>query len=122
MIEIVLSIVVGVLFATGLYMLMRRSAVKLVIGIGLLGHAINLMLFTIGRVTRGYAPIIHGESDTLSAAAANPVPQALILTAIVIGFGVLAFFLALIREVLQSSGTGDVQALRLTDRQLFKDE
>lgn len=112
--EPVLAIVIGVLYATGFYMLMRRSIVKLVIGIVLLGHGTNLLIFTVGRITRGGSPII--QDDILPTSAANPVPQALVLTAIVIGFGVLAFTLALVREVVRTSGTGDVSDLQLTDR------
>lgn len=120
--EITLAIVIGVLFATGVYMLMRRSLFKLVIGIALLGHAVNLLLFTVGGVTRGKSPIIAKGATTLADGAANPVSQALILTAIVIGFGVLAFALALVREVVRTSGTGDVHDLRLTDRFQLEDD
>lgn len=114
--EAILAIVVGVLFASGLYMMMRRSIVKVVVGIALLGHGVNLLIFTLGRTTRGASPIIPTGESTLPETAANPLPQALILTAIVISFGVLAFTLALMREVYRASGTGDVQALQFSDQ------
>lgn len=112
--ELLLAIVIGVLYATGIYMLMRRSIVKLIIGIGLLAHASNLLIFTLGRLTYGNPPILK-DGETLTAPYADPVPQALILTAIVIGFGVLAFALVLFRETVRISETGDVQEMRLSD-------
>ncbi len=96
--EFLLAIVIGVLYASGLYLMMQQSIVKLVIGLGLLGHGAHLLIFTIGRVNRDVAPIIPADSKYLTGAFADPLPQALILTAIVIGFGVLAFTLVLIRE------------------------
>lgn len=96
--EFLLAIVIGVLYACGLYLMMQQNLVKLVIGIGLLAHGVNLLIFTIGRVNRDVAPLIAADSQTLTGAFADPLPQALILTAIVIGFGVLAFTLVLIRE------------------------
>ena len=114
--EVILAIVVGVLYATGAYMLMRRSIMKLIIGIGLLAHGTNLLIFTLGRINSSRAPIIvHGEK-ALIGEYADPVPQALILTAIVIGFGVLAFSLTLFRETARVSETGDVEEMRLSDQ------
>ena len=114
--EVILAPVVGILFAAGIYMMMRRSIVKLVIGMGLIGHGANLLIFVVGRVTEGKSPLIHGAEKHLEAPYANPVPQALILTAIVIGFAVLAFMLVLIREVAGASKTGDINEIVLTDR------
>lgn len=113
--EIVLSILVGGLYAAGLYMMMRRSVVKLIIGLVLLGHATNLLIFTLGRLNRGAAPIIGQGAETLTGSFADPVPQALILTAIVIGFGVQAFAVVLIKRVYQTVGTDDLDGMRTTD-------
>jgi multicomponent Na+:H+ antiporter subunit C len=105
--EAVLAGVVGGLYATGIYLLLRRSLVKVVFGLALLSHAANLLIFTAAGVTRGRAPLVpdHGVARN---AFADPLPQALILTAIVIGFGVLAFALVLLRKVWQSTGREDV--------------
>lgn len=111
--EFFLAIVIGVLYAVGLYLLMRRSIVKLILGIGMLGYGANLLIFTIGRVTRGATPIIKKGQHVLEPPYADPLPQALILTAIVIGFGVLAFTLILLREASAALGTGDIEALNL---------
>ena len=100
--ETVLAFVIGGLYAAGLFMMLRRSAVKLIIGISLLGHAANLLIFTIAGLTRGSRRSLPGGLTT-AAAVADPMPQALILTAIVIGFAVLAFAVVLIQRVIRSS-------------------
>ena len=111
-----LPLVIGILYATGLYMMLRRSMVKLIIGLGILGHASNLLIFVAasgGGLVRGGPPIVgHGGSGT---AMADPVPQALILTAIVIGFGVQAFALALFHRTYKAVGTDDLDAFTTTE-------
>ncbi|MDX1612972.1 MAG: Na+/H+ antiporter subunit C [Candidatus Promineifilaceae bacterium] len=109
--EIVLAVAVGVLYGTGLFMMMRRSIVKLIIGLALLGYAANLLIFTVGRLVRANPPLIP-----LAEGSADPLPQALILTAIVIGFGVQAFAVVLIKRVYQRTGTDDIDKLRATER------
>lgn len=108
-----LAIVVGALYTAGLYLMLRRSLVGLIIGLALLGHAANLLIFTAAGLTRGRAPLLvdGGPSSGL----ADPLPQAVILTAIVIGFGVLAFALVLFRRGAQHTGTDDVDVLRTTE-------
>ena len=110
-----LAIVVGILYAAGLYLVMRRSVVKLVLGLALLGHAANLLIFSVGRLSRAAAPIVPPGAERLVPPHADPVPQALILTAIVIGFGVQAFALVLVKRAHRETGTDDLDALRLTD-------
>lgn len=114
--EILLAFVVGALYAAGVYMILRRSLVKLILGLGLLGHAANLLIFTVGRVTRGSPPVISEGSDVLLQPFADPLPQALILTAIVIGFGVQAFATVLVKRTYQTVGTDDFDEMRSTDR------
>ena len=89
--EVILAIVIGALYAAGLYMMMRRSFVKLVIGLSLLGYASSLLIFTVNGVTRGQPPLVREGMTQPVEPFADPLPQALILTAIVIGFGVQAF-------------------------------
>ena len=114
--EILLAFVVGALYAAGVYMILRRSLVKLIIGLGLLGHAANLLIFTVGRVTRGAPPVIGENAEVLLEPFADPLPQALILTAIVIGFGVQAFATVLVKRAYQTVGTDDFDQMRSTDR------
>ena len=113
--EVILAFVVGALYTAGFYLILRRSIVKLILGLGLLGHAANLMIFTIGRLTRGSPPIIGYEVETLVAPFADPLPQALILTAIVIGFGVQAFAIVLVKRAYETVGTDDFDQMRSTD-------
>lgn len=111
---LVLSILVGVLYASGVYMILRRSLVKVIIGLIFLGHAANLLIFTIGRITKG-KPAFVPETG-LSEPFADPLPQALILTAIVIGFGVQAFALVLFKRTYDRVGTDDLDQLKSTDK------
>ena len=113
--EIVLAFVIGGLYAAGIYMMMRRSIVKLIIGLALLGHAANLLIFTISRLNRGQPALVPEGARVPIAAFADPVPQALILTAIVIGFGTLAFAVVLIKRVYQVVGTDDLDSIKGTD-------
>lgn len=114
----VLALVVGGLYAAGLYLMMRRSITKLIFGLVLLGHAANLLILTAGRLVPGRPPIIAAAPQTaLEPPYADPLPQALILTAIVIGFGVQAFAIVLIRRTHQTVGTDDLDAMRSTDHE-----
>jgi multicomponent Na+:H+ antiporter subunit C len=116
--ELILAIVVGALYAGGLYLMMRRSIVKLIIGLALLGHAANLLIFTIGRLNHNQPPLIPAGAQEMSGSFADPVPQALILTAIVIGFGVQAFALVLLKRVYQTLGTDDLKKMHQADFQV----
>lgn len=106
--ELLLAIVSGVLYATGIYLMLRRRLAQLIIGFGLLSNGTNVLIFTAGGLTRGRPPVVPEGAAELTPPFADPVPQALILTAIVIGFGVLAFSLVLAHRVHQSLGTDDV--------------
>ena len=114
--EIYLAIVVGGLYAAGLYLMLRRTIFKLILGLTLLGHAANLLIFTAGGVVRGGVPIIKDDGSAPDTTMADPLPQAFILTAIVIGFAMTAFTLVLIYRVYQSTGTDNLDDLRTTDQ------
>jgi multicomponent Na+:H+ antiporter subunit C len=114
-VSVAFAVVIGALYAAGLYLVMRRNLVKLVLGLALLGHAANLLIFTVGRLSRDGAPIVPAGADRLIPPHADPVPQALVLTAIVIGFGVQAFALVLVKRAYRETGTDDLDALRSTD-------
>lgn len=114
--QAMMPFIIGILYTAALYMMMRRSLVKLVIGLVLLSHASHLLIFTVGRLTPGRPPLIPtggglGPDDAI----ADPLPQALILTAIVIGFGVQAFALVLIKRVYLTLGTEDLDSMKSTD-------
>jgi multicomponent Na+:H+ antiporter subunit C len=111
-----LAVVVGCLYAAGVYMMLRRSLFKLILGLVLLSHGANLLIFTVGGLTRGRPPIAEPGAAVPEAPHADPMPQALILTSIVIGFAVVAFSLALFQRGYQTFGSDDPDALRMTDR------
>lgn len=111
---IALAISVGALCAAGLYMILRRSVTKFVIGLSLLSHATNLLVFTAAGPAHLPPPIIP-DKGTL-ARAADPLPQALILTAIVINFGLLGFVAALLRRTGEETTEGDLTELKAPER------
>jgi multicomponent Na+:H+ antiporter subunit C len=107
-VELLLAITAGSLYATGLYLLLRRRLAQLIIGLGLLTNGTNILIFTSGGLTREVPPIVPRGAERLEPPFADPVPQSLILTAIVIGFGVLAFALVLAHQVHRTSGSDDI--------------
>ena len=113
--EIILAVVVGGLYAAGLFMIMRRSIVKLIIGLVLLGHAANLLIFAAGGLVRARSPLIPEGATLPLGPIADPLPQAVILTAIVIGFGVVAFTVVLIHRVYQTLETDDLDQMKGID-------
>lgn len=113
--SLILALTLGFLYAAGFYLLLRRSLVKLIFGIIILSHAINLLLFLMGRLTPGAPPLIDPGLERLGESYADPLPQALILTAIVIGFGLQIFAIVLIRKVYQAVNSGDSARLNESD-------
>ncbi len=113
--EVVLAVIIGALYAAGLYMMMRRSLAKVVIGLSLLSYAANLLIFTVNGVMRGRPPLVPEGAVRPVEPFADPLPQALILTAIVIGFGVQAFALVLFKRAYQAAGTDDLDQIRSTE-------
>jgi len=114
-VETVLAFVIGGLYAAALYTMLRRSIVRLAIGLVLIGQAANLLIFASANLTRGRPPIVPPGAASPSAPFADPVPQALILTSIVLGFAILAFTLVLIKRAYQTVGTDDLAEMRSTD-------
>lgn len=110
-----LAVIVGILFAAGLYLMLRRSIVKLIIGLALIGHAANLLIFIMSRLIHNEPVIIVTGQQQLPGHFADPIVQAIILTAIVIGLGVQAFTVALIKRAYQTVGTDDIEQMRATD-------
>ena len=111
--ELVLAIVAGSLYACGLYLMLRRRLAQLIIGLSLLANGSNVLIFAAAGVTRGQPPIVTDGAALDAATFADSVPQSLILTSIVIGFGVLAFALVLARRVHESAASDDIDAIRL---------
>ncbi|MBX3019477.1 MAG: NADH-quinone oxidoreductase subunit K [Bdellovibrionaceae bacterium] len=95
--QFVFALTVGFLFAAGLWLMMRKNFVKIVVGFTLLGHAVNLTVFSSGGLVATNAPLIAAGETTLATGSADPLPQALVLTAIVIGFAAQIFLIVLMR-------------------------
>ncbi|MEF3273154.1 MAG: NADH-quinone oxidoreductase subunit K [Chloroflexus sp.] len=113
---ILLAIAIGSLFAGATYLVLRRSVVKLILGLIMLSHGVNLLIFTMGDgVRRGAPPLVDPQGQP-PAGAADPLVQALILTAIVISFGFTAFVLALAYRSNQAVGSDDLDDLSTTDQ------
>jgi multicomponent Na+:H+ antiporter subunit C len=106
--EALLALASGALYAAGIYLVLRRRLAQLIIGLGLLSNGTNLLIFTAGGLTRARPPVVPEGAATLVQPYADPVPQALVLTAIVIGFGLTAFALVLAHRVHATVGTDDV--------------
>lgn len=113
--EVVLALVIGTLYGGGLYLMMRRNLIQLIIGLSLLSHGAHLLIFTAGGLRKGGAPILAEGEKAFATVPADPLPQALILTAIVISFAVTAFALVLFLRTYQTVGTDDVDELKEND-------
>jgi multicomponent Na+:H+ antiporter subunit C len=97
-------------------MILRRSIVKLVIGLLLMSNAANLVIFSAAGMTEGAPPLLGPDGMPIVSPSADPLPQALILTAIVIAFGVLAFAVVLIHRAYELVGVDDLDEMRTTDK------
>lgn len=113
--ENLLAIAVGALVTAGVFMILSRDLIRIMLGIAILSNAANLLIFTSGRVTRNAPPIVPEHLKVPQEALANPLPQALILTAIVIGFSLLAFALVLSYRAYATMRTVDIDAMRLAE-------
>lgn len=112
MLEAVLSVTAGGLFAASVYLMLSRNLLRVLFGILTLSNATNLAIFAVGRVTRDVPPIIPNHLSVPDTVIANPLPQALILTAIVIGFSLFAFILVLVYRNYRDLGTVDSNRMR----------
>jgi len=92
--ELVLAIAIGILAASGTWLLLRPRSFQVIIGLTLISYAVNLFIFCIGGLRTGADPVLREGADI--ATYADPLPQALVLTAIVIGFATTALFLVVL--------------------------
>lgn len=115
--ELILAIFIGILYAGGVYLVLRRSIVKVILGTFVLANATNLIIFLAGGIKRsGEAFIAEGKETVDLAAISDPLPQALILTAIVISLGIAAYILALKYRYFEVTETHDLDQLSKTDQ------
>lgn len=110
-----MSLVVGALFAAGIFLMLKRELLHVLVGLTLVGHGANLAIFVAAGARVAPPPLVPDGLAAPLAGHADPLPQALILTAIVIGFGVLGFALALARRSTDTLGTDDLDRLPTAD-------
>lgn len=113
--EFLLALLFGVLLAAAIYLLMARSLARAILGLLLLGNAANIAIIASGRVLGWAPPLVAPGANALVADASNPLPQALVLTAIVISFGLTAYVMVLSWAVWRGKGTVDTEALRVAE-------
>ena len=113
--ESALVVLVGLFFSAAFYLILSKKLIRILIGVALLGNAVNLLLFTSGRITRAAPPLIAPDAYVPPPGVANALPQALILTAIVISFSFFAFLLVLAFRAYQDLGTDDTEAMRVAE-------
>lgn len=113
--ELLIAIMVGVLVAASVHLMLARNVLRFLFGMILLSNAANLLIFVAGRLTPEEPPLIPEGLDAPEQIVANALPQALVLTAIVIGFGLFAFALMLIYRTYQNLGTLNSDEMRLAE-------
>lgn len=106
--ETVMIIVAGVLVTVATYLLLSKNMIQVILGTAVMTHAVHLLLMTMGSFQGNTVPIIDGKASLY----VDPLPQALILTSIVISFAVTAFFLVLSYQVYKQTGIDDLDKLR----------
>ncbi|CTQ51659.1 Multiple resistance and pH homeostasis protein C [Roseibium album] len=108
-------VLIGLFFAVSVYLMLSKQLVRMLLGIAILGNSVNMLIFANGRLTREVPPLIPKHLYTPEFATANPLPQALVLTAIVISFSFFAFLLVLAFRAYQELGTDEVNKMRVAE-------
>lgn len=109
--ELLMAIIVGILFTAAVYLILSKSLLKIIFGTTLISHGVHLLLLTMGGLGGSAPPVLaKGVSDFV-----DPLPQALILTSIVISFGVTSFLLVLAYKMYSQHGTDNMDLLRGND-------
>lgn len=106
--EIIYSLAIGVMAGSGIWLLLRPRTFQVIIGLTLVSYAVNLFIFGMGRLSVGAPPIIDASTAIDPSAYTDPVPQALVLTAIVIGFATTALYLVVLLALRGLSNTDHV--------------
>jgi len=114
--DVLLAILVGVLYTAGVYMLLRRSILKFIIGIIFLSNATNLLVFLAAGLVPG-EPAFIDPTGSARGGLADPLPQALVLTAVVIGLGIVVYLLAVKYRLFSATQTDDLDQLKPTEEE-----
>ncbi|SDG38234.1 Na+/H+ antiporter subunit C [Pelagibacterium luteolum] len=113
--EVALAGLIGLFVAAAVYLLLSKAIIRMLLGVAILGNAVNLLIFTVGRLTPEIPPIVAAGEYLPIEGSANPLPQALILTAIVIGFALLSFLLVLGYRAYQELDADNTDNMRLAE-------
>lgn len=113
--EVALAGLIGLFFSISIYLLLSNSIIRMLLGMAILGNGVNLLIFTIGRLTVEVPPIVPAGQYFPLEGSANPLPQALILTAIVIGFALLSFMLILGYRAYQELDADNTDNMRIAE-------
>ncbi len=106
--EIVYAVAIGVLAGSGVWLILRPRTFQVLMGLSLVSYAVNLFIFGMGRLAQHKAPVLAGNGPIDPSQYADPIPQALVLTAIVISFATTALFLVVLIALRGLTGTDHV--------------
>jgi len=106
--EIIICILAGILFAIGVYNILQKQFLRIIVGTTLISHGAHLFILTMGELKRGLPPILTEGITKYT----DPLPQALILTSIVISFGITSLILVLAYRTAKENGTDNMEQLR----------
>lgn len=113
--ETALAFVCGIIAAASIYLMLSGNLIRFIFGLILATNAVNLLIFVSGRLAHTKPPLIPEDVDKPIEPLANALPQALILTAIVIGFSLLTFVFVLFYRTYQALGTVDTESMRISE-------
>jgi len=113
--ELAFVALVGVFLAAAIYLILSRALIRMLLGIVVLGNGVNLLIFVAGRLTRATPPIVPVGATAPAGFFANPLPQALVLTAIVISFAIFAFFAVLALRTYEIIDADNTDHMRLAE-------
>ena len=106
--ELIIIILSGILIGASVYLILSKSVLRIIIGTSTLAHGVHLMLLTMGELKRGNVPVLDADVSSY----ADPLPQALMLTAIVISFALTAFLLAVAIKAYRNLDTDNVEEMK----------
>ncbi|RDE10505.1 Na+/H+ antiporter subunit C [Pelagibacterium lacus] len=113
--EVALAGLIGLFLSAAAYLMLSKAIIRMLLGVAILGNGVNLLIFTVGRLTPEVPPIVPAGETLPLAGSANPLPQALILTAIVIGFALLSFLLVLGYRAYQELDADNTDTMRIAE-------
>jgi len=113
--ETLLSVICGFMVAASLYLMLSGNLIRFIFGLALATNAVNLLIFVAGRLSQTHPPLIDPDAGVAAQPMANALPQALILTAIVIGFALLTFVFILFYKAYQSLNTVETELMRVSE-------